>query len=173
MKHRNIAVVGIDPGSRILGWGVVEACGSKIAYVSHGIIKPKRADRMRRIVDICDGLQDIFSRLTPFVLAIETAFVGRNIHTALVLGEVRGACIATASFAIHGERPCDIREYTPRQVKQSVTGSGAASKDSVRYMARQILGIPDDNMPDDAWDALAVAIACANEIRARKITMEI
>ena len=147
-------VLGIDPGSETLGWGVVEGSGMKYSLVDFGTIKsdPKQAFS-RRLANIYAGLQELTAKFTPDVLAVEEAFFAANVKVALKLGQVRGVVL------LAGEQSgLEISEFAPRLIKQTVVGYGNAEKQQVQEMVRILLKMKAIPKPHDAADALAIAI---------------
>ncbi len=145
-------ILGIDPGSRLTGYGVVRQHGSKFEYIASGCIRMTLGEMPDRLAQIFDGVREIIHQTQPDVFAIEQVFMARNPDSALKLGQARGAAIVAAKF-------CDLPvfEYSARQVKQSVVGTGAAAKEQVQHMVRTLLKLPA-NPQADAADALAVAL---------------
>ncbi len=145
-------ILGIDPGSRLTGYGVVRQHGSKFEYIASGCIRMTLGEMPDRLAQIFDGVREIIRQTRPDVFAIEQVFMARNPDSALKLGQARGAAIVAAKF-------CDLPvfEYSARQVKQSVVGTGAAAKEQVQHMVRTLLKLPA-NPQADAADALAVAL---------------
>lgn len=147
-------VLGIDPGSETLGWGVVEGSGLKYAGVEFGTVKSSpKLPFAKRLAKIYDGVADIVDRHSPDVLSIEEAFFAVNASTALKLGQVRGVILLLAE-----QRGLEIAEYAPRLIKQTVVGYGAAEKRQVGEMVRILLRLKSIPTPHDAADALAIAI---------------
>lgn len=147
-------VLGIDPGSETLGWGVVE--GEKLKYhlLEYGTVKSSPREKFsKRLLKIFDGVADVIWRFRPDVLSIEEAFYAVNVNVALKLGQVRGVVV------LAGEKAgLEIAEYAPRLVKQTVVGYGNAEKHQVQEMVRILLNLPHSPEPHDAADALALAI---------------
>jgi crossover junction endodeoxyribonuclease RuvC len=146
-------VMGVDPGSRNTGYGLIRFREEGPAVVGCGLIRMKGTTPLiERIGTIWKGLEEVVASSRPDCIAIETAFVGRNARSALILGQVRGAVLALAA------RSCiPVREYAPREVKIAVTGSGSASKEQVAFMLSRLLGISGESMPADVTDALGIA----------------
>lgn len=147
-------VLGIDPGSETLGWGIVEGVGLKYQLVDYGTIKssPKQAFS-KRLLKIYDGIETIVAEFQPDVLAVEEAFYAINVKVALRLGQVRGVVL------LLGEKNgIEIFEYSPRLIKQTVVGYGNAEKHQVQEMVRLLLKMQAAPQPHDAADALAIAI---------------
>ena len=147
-------IIGIDPGTIITGIGIIECKGNDVKPVYYGTIslKPKTPlpERLKTIYDKCS---ENISRYRPDQFAIETAFYSKNIQSTLKLGQARGVAIISA---VNREIP--VSEYSPREVKKSVTGNGASSKEQVRFMVKRILDIIEDPEQIDSTDALAVAL---------------
>jgi crossover junction endodeoxyribonuclease RuvC len=149
-----VKVLGIDPGSETLGWGVVEGVGLKYQLVDYGTIKssPKQAFS-KRLLKISDGIEEIIAKHHPDVLAVEEAFYAINVKVALRLGQVRGVVL------LRGEKSSlEVFEYSPRLIKQTVVGYGNAEKHQVQEMVRLLLKMQAAPQPHDAADALAIAI---------------
>ncbi|MEP7149580.1 MAG: crossover junction endodeoxyribonuclease RuvC [Acidobacteriota bacterium] len=147
-------VLGIDPGSETLGWGVVEGSGLKYAAVDFGVVKsdPRQAFS-KRLANIYDGVSAVIEDLQPDVVSIEEAFYAVNVKVALKLGQVRGVLLLLAE-----QRGLAIAEYAPRLIKQTVVGYGNAEKHQVQEMVRVLLRMKSAPTPHDASDALAMAI---------------
>ena len=151
-------ILGIDCGSRVTGFGVIEAEGRSCRPVGYGAIRvPSRSDLPDRLCVVADGLDDVLRRYRPDEVAIEDVFTAKNPRGAFVLAHVRGAAMLSAVRA--GAR---VASYTPAQVKSSVTGYGNAGKVQVRRMVRVLLGVEQNVKPLDISDALAVAYCHAN-----------
>jgi crossover junction endodeoxyribonuclease RuvC len=147
-------VLGIDPGSETLGWGVVKKDANIYRLIQYGTVKSSpREPFARRLLKISEGIEDVIARFQPDVLSIEEAFYAVNVKVALKLGQVRGVALLLAEK--HG---LEIHEYAPRLVKQTVVGYGNAEKHQVGEMVRILLKLPSVPEPHDAADALAIAI---------------
>jgi len=145
-------ILGIDPGSRITGYGVIRLQGSRAEYLGSGCIRTNSEELAPRLKLIYDGVSEVIRQFAPDQFAIEQVFMARNPDSALKLGQARGAAIVAAvnvSLA--------VAEYSARQIKQSVVGTGAADKEQVQHMVRQLLKLPGTPQADAA-DALAVAL---------------
>ncbi len=153
-----LRILGIDPGLRLTGFGVIEKSGEKIEYIASGIIKTasgKEADREAlpaRLKIILDGLFEVIETYQPTQVAVEKVFVNVNPQSTLLLGQARGAAISAAVM-----RNLEVAEYTALQVKQSVVGNGHAKKEQVQEMVKRLLLLPATPSSDSA-DALACAI---------------
>ena len=147
-------VLGIDPGSETLGWGVVDGSGSKYAAVDFGTVKasPKKAFS-QRLLTIYDGVAEVIDRFEPDTLVIEEAFYAKNASVAIKLGQVRGVILVLAE-----QKGLVIAEYAPRLIKQTVVGYGNAEKQQVGMMVKVLLKLKAIPTPHDAADALATAI---------------
>ena len=153
-------VLGLDPGSRRTGWGVVDRSGNSFRCVEHGCIAPSaRMDLPRRLHHLAKEAGALIDRLAPAVVVVEEAFYHESVRSTLVLGHVRGALMVAAV-----ERGIDVAEYTPREIKMAVVGNGGAAKEQVEFMVRRILGLPDP-VQADAADALAGALCHLNRSR--------
>ncbi len=149
-------MLGIDPGSRVTGYGLINVVGNKLEYIDAGCIKTGSGEQADRLKTIFTELCAIIEQRQPEQAAIESVFVGRNASSALKLGQARGsAMVACLSHDL------PLSEYSARQVKQAVVGAGAAEKQQVMHMVKAILGT-DATLAEDAADALAVAICHAN-----------
>jgi crossover junction endodeoxyribonuclease RuvC len=149
-------ILGIDPGSRVTGYGLINVVGNKFEYISCGCIRTETKLLPERLKIIHAGIVDVIERFSPQQSAIEEVFMGRNAQAALKLGQARGsAMVACLSHDL------PVSEYSARMVKQAVVGSGAADKVQVQHMVKAILSI-SDTIAEDAADALAVAICHAN-----------
>ncbi len=151
-------VLGLDPGSRRTGFGVVERRGGRLACVEQGTIAPpERLDLAGRLCHIAREAGLVMDRARPAVVVVEEAFYHRNVRSTLVLGHVRGALLVAAA-----ERGIAVAEYSPRSIKLAVTGTGAAQKEQVAYMVRRLLELRIPLAPDAA-DALAGAVCHLNQ----------
>ena len=156
-------ILGIDPGLRTTGFGVLDAEGPTLRYVASGVIQTARAqqgDLPARLKVLFDGIRELQGRYQPDVAAVEIVFVNVNPQATLLLGQARGACV-TALVA--GELP--VAEYTALQMKQAVAGHGKAAKAQVQAMVQRLLQLPAAPRPDAA-DALGLAITHAHAGRA-------
>lgn len=147
-------VLGIDPGSQTLGWGVVDGSGLKYSLIDFGTVKSSpRESFSKRLLKIYEELEKVIEQFQPDVLSVEEAFYANNVKVALKLGQVRGAIL------LLGEKSkMEIAEYSPRLIKQTVVGYGNAEKHQVQEMVRLLLKMKTIPQPHDAADALAIAI---------------
>ncbi len=154
MSVEDKIILGIDPGTTVMGYGLIHVKGKKIELLNFGIIQlnklPTHADKLKRILDRLNG---IIREYKPDEMAIEAPFFGKNVQSMLKLGRAQGVAIAAALL-----HDLPFEEYTPRRIKQSVTGSGAASKEQVAAMLQQILKIKEMPKYLDATDGLAAAM---------------
>ncbi|MCA1593238.1 MAG: crossover junction endodeoxyribonuclease RuvC [Acidobacteria bacterium] len=147
-------ILGIDPGSETTGWGVIEGDRRRYGLVEYGTVKARPRERFAaRLLKISEGVEALLARFQPDVCAVEESFFAVNPKTALQLGHVRGVILLAAERA-----GVEIAEYSPRLVKQTVVGYGAAEKHQVQEMVRVLLSLKEPPHPSDAADALALAI---------------
>ncbi len=151
-----IRILGIDPGLRITGFGVLDKVGQKLHYVASGCIKTPDGDLPERLKAILDSLGEVIAQHRPQQVAVEKVFVNVNPQSTLLLGQARGAAICAAVLA-----NLPVAEYTALQVKQAVVGNGHAKKEQVQEMVQRLLKLSGTPSPDAA-DALACAIAHAH-----------
>ncbi len=145
-------ILGIDPGSRITGYGVIKAINRELHYVGSGCIRTSEGELSQRLLQIFNGVCELMEQYNPDEVAIEQVFMHQNPSSALKLGHARGvAMVACASHRL------DVSEYSPRAIKQAVAGYGAAEKAQVSLMVVQLLNL-SASPQSDAADALAVAI---------------
>lgn len=145
-------VLGIDPGSRLTGYGVVDAERGFYRYVDSGVIRTLDAPLPERLRVIFQDLSRVIGAHKPTIMAVEQVFVQKNIGSALKLGQARGAAICAGVT-----QDLSVTEYTPRAIKQALVGTGAADKAQVAHMVRQLLRL-ESALAEDAADALAVAL---------------
>ena len=151
-----VRILGIDPGLRSTGFGVVDKTGSKLAYVTSGCISTPAGELPRRLQSILEGLREVIASAHPDQVAIEKVFVNVNPQSTLLLGQARGTAICAA--VLHA---LPVSEYTALQVKQAVVGNGHAAKNQVQDMVKRLLGLTGEPSADAA-DALACAICHAH-----------
>jgi crossover junction endodeoxyribonuclease RuvC len=153
-------IIGIDPGTIITGIGIVETSGKTITPVYYDVVKlDKYAYYPTRLKKIYDALLVCFDEYHPDEFAIETAFFGKNVQSALKIGQARGVSILAAM-----NREIPITEYSPKEIKKSVTGNGSASKEQVAFMVKSILNLRKSPKHLDTSDALAIALCHCNRI---------
>ena len=149
-------VLGIDPGSRLTGYGVIDASERSLTYVASGCIRTGSGDFPERLAEIYRGVVEVIETHRPSVRSIEQVFVAKNPSSALKLGQARGVAIAAAVA-----QSLPVHEYAPRQVKQAVVGTGSAGKEQIQHMVTAILKLPGTPSADAA-DALAIALCHIN-----------
>lgn len=151
-------ILGIDPGIADTGYGVIRAEGSKLSCLAYGTIKTSaQAELVDRLEILHQELDKIIKKYKPQLAAMEQLFFNKNVRTALIVGQARGVALLTIR-----QNKIKIIDYTPSQVKQAVSAYGQASKIQVQKMVKLILGLKELPYPDDAADALAVAICALN-----------
>jgi crossover junction endodeoxyribonuclease RuvC len=148
-------ILGIDPGSLVTGYGVIDSEGQAVKYVACGCVRPAGEAFTDRLKDIYYGIGKIVETYAPDEIAVERAFVHKNADSALKLGQARAAAICGTLV-----RPVPLHEYTPKEVKLSVVGKGGAGKEQVQHMVKVLLGLKGELQADSA-DALAVALCHA------------
>jgi crossover junction endodeoxyribonuclease RuvC len=154
-------ILGIDPGTGILGFGVIDVSGQKTQLVDAGVIRtPVHEDDAVRLETIFQELTDIIMQTKPQIMSVEKLFFMRNVTTAMTVSQARGVVLLCARL-----NSMEIAEYTPLQIKQSVTGYGKADKKQVQEMVRILLKLKEIPQPDDAADALAAALTHASTMR--------
>ena len=158
-------VLGIDPGYALMGWGVVEAQGARMRLLGYGCVETQAGVPMQhRLRALQLGVRDLVNIYHPDDVAFEELFFSKNITTGMAVSMARGVALATVV-----ERTDNLYEYTPMQIKQAVTGYGGADKHQVQLMVKMLLGMKDIARPDDAADALAVALTHANSMHAKHL----
>ena len=147
-------ILGIDPGLRTLGYGLIEKKGSKHTLLHYGVILTKQTLNLsKRLFNIATELQAIIHQFQPDYMAIEELFFNKNVKSAFVVSQARGAVMLIAE-----QKGLQVAEYTPLQIKMAVCGYGRADKQQVQYMVKQLLNLPEIPKPVDAADALAAAL---------------
>ncbi|SHF34354.1 Holliday junction endonuclease RuvC [Desulfofundulus australicus DSM 11792] len=154
-------VIGIDPGTAITGYGIIDLEGNRLSVVAYDCITTQPTMSMpSRLQHLYRQLEMVLRHYRPRQFAVEELFFQKNVRTALAVGQARGVAILAAVNA-----GLAVAEYTPLQVKQAVVGYGRAAKEQVQYMVRALLGLPEVPRPDDVADALAVAICHAHYLQ--------
>lgn len=149
-----LRILGLDPGLRHTGWGIVDKDGSKFRFVSAGVINPNdKLTLAERLAELHAGLNKVIADFSPDEAAVEETFVNKNPSSTLKLGQARGVVLLTP--ALSGIR---VSEYTPNQIKKMIVGAGHAEKNQVDMMVRTLLKTVPENIPPDASDALAIAL---------------
>jgi len=160
-NNKTVRILGIDPGLNITGVGIIDIIAKKAQLVYYGHIKtPARMALHERIYKINRALDELMREHKPDRVAIEDIFYADNVKTAIVMGHARGAAIIAAM-----ENGATVKAFAPREVKMSVVGNGAATKTQVKFMVARFLNIKEKISPDDASDALAVALCDWNRMK--------
>ncbi len=151
-------ILGIDPGYAIVGYGIIDKDKSgKCSVVDYGVVNtPKEEDFPVRLAMIQDGMKCLIAKFKPDAVAVEELFFNQNITTGIAVAEARGVILCTAIQEVS-----KVFEFTPMQIKQAITGTGRAEKKQVQFMTKTMLGLKSVPKPDDAADALAVALTLA------------
>jgi crossover junction endodeoxyribonuclease RuvC len=161
-----LRILGIDPGTAIMGYGVVESRSIELGALEYGVLLTPAGDPLpRRLARLYQRLTEIVAMHQPAAVAVESLYFNKNARTALAVGHARGIALLVAAQA-----DLPVFEYTPQQVKGAVVGYGKATKDQVQAMIRTMLALREDPKPDDAADALAVAICHAHSVRFSMLT---
>lgn len=150
-----LRVLGLDPGTAVTGYGVVDSAARRLGrLVECGVIRTDAEDRMSsRLATLYDGVAELILRHSPSVIAVESAFYRKNVHTTVTLGQARGVILLAAAKA-----GIEVSEFPPATIKKSVVGIGRAGKDQIGFMVQRILELSEPPQPDDAADACAVAL---------------
>jgi len=154
-------ILGIDPGTAMLGYGIVERTGSRLRAIDYGVVRtPSDLSLPERLEAIYLSVTDLIELHAPGLVGVERVFFTKNAQTAFAVGHARGVVLLAAA-----QHNLEIREATPNEVKVATAGHGSASKEQVGRMVQAILGLAEAPVPDDAADALAIAICVANRER--------
>ncbi|TQR31302.1 crossover junction endodeoxyribonuclease RuvC [Campylobacter sp. MIT 99-7217] len=153
-------ILGIDPGTRFCGYAIIELKNQKSTLIEAGLIKIKPSTLQYQITELCEGLDLVFKAHNFDEVAIEDIFFAYNPKTVLKLAQFRGA-LSLKILQIHGE----FSEYTPLQIKKTITGKAKATKEQVAFMVKKMLGITKDIKPLDITDAIAIALTHAMNVR--------
>lgn len=154
-------ILGIDPGLSDTGYGIIQKNNNKLALIGYGCITTDKSNKFQnRLGAISKELKKIIQKFKPDIAAVEELFFCKNVKTALLVNQARGAIIVTLDSA-----HTPMYEYTPLEVKQAITGYGKASKFQIQQMVKALLGLKVIPAPDHAADALAIAICCAHTIQ--------
>lgn len=158
-------ILGIDPGLATMGYGVIESNGDRHKLIQFGVLKTQAGQPTpQRLRSIYIGVQQLMEMYEPEEVAFEELFFSKNITTGMAVSAARGAALVAVA-----QKTDEIYEYTPMQVKLAVTGHGKAEKNQVQQMVRALLGMKEIAKPDDAADAIAVAITHANSMRMKHL----
>ena len=154
-------IIGIDPGLVQTGFGIINVRDNHVSLIDYGIIKPVSRDTLsNRLLTIFNNMCEIISNYNPQVFAIEDVFYGKNVKSAMRLGQARGAAMVAAA-----SKNMPIYEYSARKVKQSITGNGNAHKSQIQFMVKSKLQMDHNPEPMDAADALAIALCHDHQFR--------
>ncbi len=153
MQNERI-ILGIDPGTQIMGYGLIAVKGNKIELITLGVFKfNSKEEHSLRLKKIFESVLSLIEKYHPDELAIEAPFFGKNVQSMLKLGRAQGVAMAAALY-----RDIPIFEYSPRKIKQSITGKGSSSKEQVAAMLENLASMPAEKIPLDATDAVAAAM---------------
>jgi crossover junction endodeoxyribonuclease RuvC len=157
-------IIGIDPGTGILGFGIIEVSGPKAQLVDAGVIRtPVKEDDAVRLQTIFEEITDIIAQTKPQEMSVEKLFFAQNVTTAMTVAQARGVVLLAGMQA-----GLKIAEYTPLQIKQALTGYGRAEKKQMQEMVRVLLGLKEVPQPDDCADALAAALTHAAQVKVKR-----
>jgi crossover junction endodeoxyribonuclease RuvC len=150
-------IIGIDPGTRVTGYGIIAVQGMVFNVLDYGCIRPPADVKLSdRYLILFNAIEELLQKYSPDVLAVETQYVDKNVQSAIKLGMARGTAIVAAK-----RRGLSVFEYTPSKAKSAVVGNGKASKQQVQGMVKMLLHLQEHTMPEDAADALALALCHA------------
>lgn len=153
-------ILGIDPGTGILGFGAIEVTGSKEMLIDAGVIRtPVKQEDSDRLKTIFDELDQLIKELKPDIMAVEKLFFSKNVTTAMSVSQARGVVLLLGK-----QHDLELYEYTPNQIKMAITGYGNATKNQMQEMVKMHLKLKEIPKPDDAADALAAALCCSMSI---------
>lgn len=159
-------IIGIDPGTRVTGYGVIKVEGSRYQAIDFGTIRPPaNLDLADKYLYIFNGVEELIKQYEPEAVVVETQYIQKNVQSAMKLGMARGAIIVATRR--HG---VEIHEYSPSKAKLAVVGNGRASKEQVQGMIQRLLGLSEAPEPEDAADALALAICLAQDNRKKNLS---
>jgi crossover junction endodeoxyribonuclease RuvC len=160
-REDGVTILGVDPGSRVTGYGLIDSNGERNTLIESGVIEPDtHAALPEKLKEIFEGLLKVIRDHRPQQFAIEQAFYSKNAKSALVMGQARGVAILAAA-----QSQIPIGEYSPKEVKCAIVGTGNASKSQVQFMVKKLLRLREPPQPLDAADALAVALCHAQRTR--------
>lgn len=146
--------LGLDPGSAVTGYGIVQLVGSRLCYVGHGVLRtPPTLSMPDRLKALYEGIVKIITTYHPDFIAVERIYFKQNVTTGISVAQARGVLLLAAA-----QKGCQINEFSPTEMKTAVTGFGRADKNQIQEMVKRLLSLPKIPTPDDAADALALAI---------------
>lgn len=158
-QNNGYIILGLDPGYGRMGFGVVFVSGNSIELIDYGVITTTNGDAFEnRLLNLANDLGEIFSHHKPHAVAIEKLFFGKSSTTAMRVAEARGVALLMSA-----QSGAPVFEFAPAQIKKALTGDGKATKASIQKMVKELLRLPKPPKPDDAADALAVAITASNK----------
>ena len=160
-------VIGIDPGYAITGWAVLNNKSNKIEAIDYGAFQIPKKELYIRMIEICDGLDEIIDKYKPTEVAIEKIFFNKNVKTAIDVAQIRGAIALSLK-----RKGLEIFDYTPLQVKQAIVGYGRAEKMQIQNMIKILLNLKEVPKPDDVADALAIGVCHCNSSKLNKLIKE-
>ena len=153
-----MVILGIDPGTTIIGFGVIDKNKSKLKLIDYGVIRTRNVSQSEKLLEINKELNKIVKKYNPEVAGIETLYFSTNKKTAIAVAEARGAIILTLT-----QNNIPIKEFSPNNIKATVSGYGRSDKKAMEKMVSLNLGIKESSLPDDAFDALAIALRASFE----------
>ena len=153
-------ILGIDPGSTRVGYGVIESNGSELKYIKSGLLKILSSDKEKRLMELADSFGELLKTENPDLVSLEKLYFVKNVKTGMEVAQSRGIIILLTK-----QNKTPIAEYTPSEVKLNITRSGNADKNAVAKMVKLILKTEEIKGPDDVYDAVAIAIVAANNLK--------
>ena len=160
-------VLGVDPGLRATGYGLLEPARPRPRTVAYGCVRTTSGRSVaQRLRELHQKISEIIQRYRPTHVAVESGFYGKNARSAMLVGQARGVALLAAA-----QGGCNVHEYSPSEVKRAVVGSGSASKPQVQYMVQALLALSEPPLPEDASDALAVAICHLHSSNLERVTV--
>ncbi|MEK7539860.1 MAG: crossover junction endodeoxyribonuclease RuvC [Patescibacteria group bacterium] len=152
-------ILGIDPGYDICGFGVISDSYGQSTHLRHGVIRPPKAELSQRLLYLHTALADLVKEVNPDVVGLERLYFTNNAKTAINVGQARGVILLTLA-----QQGLDVKEFTPLEIKQAITGFGQAPKEQIQKMVQMILKLDALPTPDDAADGLAIALCTAQHL---------
>ena len=158
-------ILGIDPGTTRIGYGVIDAEGANLKYLSSGLLKITSSDKEKRLLELATEYEMLLKKEKPDLVSLEKLYFAKNVKTGMEVAQSRGVLIFLTK-----QNKIPLVEFSPSEVKMNVAGSGNADKSAVGKMVRLILKTDEIKGPDDVFDAVAIAIAAANNVKITKLT---